>query len=73
MVASWYFQGQNVKGQAQRALQQVATEAAQQAAEAVEDHRIPKKYEAAVKGYFGQLQQGHDTEDTSASEPSSNP
>ncbi len=73
VVASWYFQGQNVKGQAQRALQQVATEAAQQAAEAVEDHRIPKKYEAAVKGYFGQLQQGHDTEDTSASEPSSNP
>lgn len=73
MVASWYFQGQNVKGQAQRTLQQVATEAAQQAAEAVEDHRIPKKYEAAVKGYFGQLQQGRDTEDTSAPEPSSNP
>ena len=55
VVASWYFQGQSVKGQSLRPIEQVFAEAGQQASEAVESHRIPKKYEAAVKGYFSQM------------------
>jgi len=69
VVASWYFQGPSVKGQALRPLEQVVQAAGAQAAEAVEAHRIPRKYERAVKAYFGQLEQQSGKEGDPVPEP----
>ena len=57
MIASWYFKGSQVKGDAQRGFSEVVQAARDSAAEAISENQIPYKYEEAVKKYFGQLEQ----------------
>jgi hypothetical protein len=56
VVASWYFQGPQVKGEAQRELGEVVHAAKDRAAEAISENRIPRRYEGAVKDYFRRLE-----------------
>jgi hypothetical protein len=55
-IASWYFQGAQSAGQAQRSWQEVLQASREQAAEAIEENRIPGKYHDSVKRYFGELE-----------------
>ena len=55
IVASWYFQGTQIKGQAHRQYSQVIQAARDSAAAAISEHQIPTRYEHALKNYFGQL------------------
>lgn len=55
IIASWYFKGPQVKGESKRKFIAAVQAAKDQAAEAVSENRIPRKYEASVKKYFGQL------------------
>ena len=57
VIASWYFKETQVKGAAQRDFTAVVQAARDSAAEAISDNQIPRRYEDAVKTYFGQLDQ----------------
>jgi hypothetical protein len=56
IIASWYFKSDQVKGQASREFKQVIESARDAAAEAINENQIPRKYEDAVKDYFGRLE-----------------
>ena len=56
-VASWYFKGTQVKGEAKRQFSQVVQAGRESAAEAINENEIPRKYEDAVKNYFGNLEE----------------
>ena len=60
IIASWYFKGQQIKGEAKREFSNVVKAAKDRAADAVSDKEIPRKYEAAVKKYFSDLEQKGD-------------
>ncbi|HUT29003.1 MAG TPA: hypothetical protein VMX13_04340 [Sedimentisphaerales bacterium] len=55
-IASWYFKGTQVKGEAQRDFSEVMQAARDNAAEAISENQIPRRYEEAVKTYFGRLE-----------------
>jgi hypothetical protein len=55
-IASWYFKGTQVKGEAQRDFSEVIQAARDSAAEAISENEIPRRYEEAVKSYFGRLE-----------------
>ena len=55
VIASWYFQGEQVRGEARRQFREVVAAARDSAAEAVQENQIPRKYEQSVKEYFGHL------------------
>ncbi len=55
VVASWYFQGEQIKGQVTRSYSDVIQEAGVAASEAINDNTIPRKYDNAIKAYFGQM------------------
>jgi hypothetical protein len=57
VIASWYFKGSQFKGEAKRDFSEVIQAAGNSAAEAISENQIPRKYEEAVKSYFGQLEQ----------------
>ncbi|MBW7988936.1 MAG: hypothetical protein FVQ84_02790 [Planctomycetes bacterium] len=57
VIASWYFKASQVKGQAMRDYSEVVQEGRDNAAEAISDNLIPRKYEESIKKYFGQLEQ----------------
>ena len=57
VIASWYFQESQVKGEAKRDFNEVVQAARDGAAEAISENQIPRKYEEAIKKYFGQLEQ----------------
>jgi len=57
MVASWYVKGTQVKGETKRQFSQVVRAARDGAAEAISENQIPRKYEDAVKNYFGRLEE----------------
>ena len=57
IVASWYFKGTQVKGEARRKFSEVVQAGRDSAAEAINENEIPRKYEGAVKNYFGQLEE----------------
>jgi hypothetical protein len=57
VIASWYFKGSQIKGEAKRDFSEVIQAASDIAAEAISENQIPRKYEEAVKSYFGQLEQ----------------
>jgi len=57
IVASWYFQGEQIKGQATRSYKEVMQDAGAAASEAIKDNTIPRKYDKAIKAYFGQLEE----------------
>ena len=56
-IASWYFQESQIKGEARREFTEVVQAARDGAAEAISDNEIPRKYEEAIKKYFGGLEQ----------------
>ena len=55
VVASWYFKDIQIKGESRRDFAEVVEAGRASAAEAISENQIPRKYEDAVKGYFGQL------------------
>jgi len=57
VIASWYFKGMQVKGEAKRAFAEVVQAGRDRAAEAISENQIPRKYEESVKKYFGRLEQ----------------
>ncbi len=57
VIASWYFKDTQVKGEARRDFTEVIQAGRASAAEAISENEIPRKYEDAVKKYFGQLEQ----------------
>ena len=57
VVASWYFKGTQVKGQARRDFSEVVQAGRDSAAEAINENQIPRKYEESVKKYFGHLEE----------------
>jgi hypothetical protein len=57
VIASWYFKDAQVKGEARRDFTEVVQASRANAAEAISENQIPRKYEDAVKKYFGQLEQ----------------
>jgi hypothetical protein len=57
VIASWYFKDTQVKGEARRDFTEVVQAGRANAAEAISENQIPRKYEDAVKKYFGQLEQ----------------
>lgn len=56
-VASWYFKGNQVKGEAKRDFSEVVQAGRDSAAEAISENQIPRKYEDTVKKYFGRLEE----------------
>jgi hypothetical protein len=58
VVASWYFKGSQIKGEAQRDFSQVTQAARDNAAEAISENRIPRRYEESVKKYFDHFNTG---------------
>ena len=56
VIASWYFKSDQVKGESSREFKQVVGSARDAAAEAINENQIPRKYEDAVKDYFGRLE-----------------
>ena len=59
VIASWYFKGTQVKGQAKRDFSEVIQAGRDSAAEAISENQIPRKYEESVKKYFGQLEESN--------------
>ncbi|MBI5724065.1 MAG: hypothetical protein HZA50_08925 [Planctomycetes bacterium] len=57
IIASKVFKGPQVKGEAKQQFEAAVQAAKDGASEAVKDNKIPKKYESAVKKYFGDLEQ----------------
>lgn len=57
VIASWYFQGPQAKGEAQREFTEVIQAARDSAAEAISENQIPRRYEESIKNYFGRLEQ----------------
>jgi hypothetical protein len=57
VIASWYFQDSQVKGEAKRDFSEVIQAARDGAAEAISENEIPRKYEDAIKKYFGRLEE----------------
>ena len=57
VIASWYFKESQIKGEARRQFAEVVQAARDGAAEAVSENEIPRRYEDAIKTYFGQLEQ----------------
>ena len=57
IVASWYFHDSQVKGEAKREFTEVIQAGRDTAAEAISENEIPRKYEDAIKKYFGGLEQ----------------
>jgi len=53
IIASWLSKGPQAKGVSKRKLTEVTHAAKDAAAEAIRDNKIPRKYESAVKSYFG--------------------
>jgi hypothetical protein len=57
VIASWYFQESQIKGEAKRDFTEVVQAARDGAAAAISENEIPRKYEEAIKKYFGGLEQ----------------
>ena len=55
IIASWYFKGPQVKGQARRKYRAVVEAARDRAAEAITENQVPRRYQSAVKKYFGEM------------------
>lgn len=61
-IARYYLHAEQVRGESTREASEVVRAAADRAAEAIEDHQIPRQYEAAVKRYFGAVDPSARTE-----------
>jgi hypothetical protein len=56
-VASWYFKGSQIKGESKKEFSEVVAVGRDNAAEAISENEIPRKYEGTVKIYFGKLEE----------------
>ncbi len=61
IIASWYFKGSQVKGEARRSFTEVVQAGQASAAEAISENEIPRRYEGPVKEYFSQLAESEPT------------
>jgi hypothetical protein len=60
VIASWYIQDQEIRGESVREFSVVTESAAQEASEAIQEQHIPKEYQESIKKYFGQLRSAAD-------------
>ena len=51
-----FFKGAQVKGEARKELSGIVQAAKDASAEAINENQIPRRYEGAVKKYFGELE-----------------
>jgi RNA polymerase-interacting CarD/CdnL/TRCF family regulator len=56
-VASWYFNGPQVTGESKRELRELIQAGRDSSAEAIEENEIPRRYEGALKRYYGDMEQ----------------
>jgi hypothetical protein len=56
VVASWYFKGEQIKGESTKEFKEAIETAKENASEAITENQIPKRYEESVKKYFGGLE-----------------
>ncbi len=56
-IASWMFQGAQIRGEARKQFNDVVQAQQQGFAQAVEDKQIPRRHEKLVKDYYDQLEQ----------------
>jgi len=56
VIASWYFKESQIKGESTRDFAEVVQAARDGAAEAISENEIPRRYEEAIKQYFGGLE-----------------
>jgi len=57
IIGSWLVKGATVAGESKRKLSTAVQASKDAAAEAIRDNKIPRKYEGAVKKYFGGMEQ----------------
>jgi hypothetical protein len=55
VIARWFVDGQQLKGEAQAEYNEAAGAAATAATEALNEDRVPRQYQRAVKTYFDRL------------------
>jgi len=56
VIASWYFKGEQVKGESKRKYQEVVEAARDRAAEAITDKQVPREYQKTVMDYFKRME-----------------
>ncbi|MBN1974489.1 MAG: hypothetical protein JW787_12695 [Sedimentisphaerales bacterium] len=57
VIASWYVKDIQVEGESKRDLSEVIQAGRDTAAEAISDNEIPRRYEEAIKAYFGNIEE----------------
>ena len=57
IIASYYVKDKQIEGEAKRDLSQVIQAGRESAAEAISENEIPRKYEEAIKSYFGNIEE----------------
>ena len=57
IIASWYIKDVQVEGETKRELSEVIQAGRDSAAEAINESEIPRRYEDAIKSYFGSIEQ----------------
>lgn len=58
-IASWAFQGAQIRGEARKELQDVLKAQQDGFAEAVEEKQVPRRHEKLVKDYYDRLEKGN--------------
>ncbi|MEJ2647148.1 MAG: hypothetical protein P8016_01910 [Sedimentisphaerales bacterium] len=57
VIASWYFKDMQVEGESRLTLSDVIQTGRDSAAEAISENEIPRRYEDAIKSYFGSIEE----------------
>ena len=60
MIAGWMFDGPQVRGESRLQLDQMVDDAQDSVSEAITENEIPRKFETAIKNYFGALKKQTD-------------
>jgi hypothetical protein len=69
MIGTMLVQGEQVKGESRAQLIEVTEKAAQQAAEAMEENKVPRELREAVKRYFGGVRSAASSGEAKKDEP----
>lgn len=69
VTASWFFEGDTVRGEAVQDRQDVALSAEKQANDAIRDNDIPRHYHGPIKKYFGDVRDRTAATSEPATEP----
>ncbi|MGC9454051.1 MAG: hypothetical protein ACP5HU_04230 [Phycisphaerae bacterium] len=62
VLATWYTRAAQIRGEARREFSDVVRASRDRAAEAIDRHEIPRRYESSVKRYFEQFADGETDE-----------